>query len=101
MRNGSYRDRVPERQSSRPRRGSGVLLARISGSRSGGDEPGPGRRDELTTPSVIEPVAGYDGLSARDVFTLLPSRSRSEQAAIESYELAHRNRQTVLSRLRR
>ena len=55
----------------------------------------------MTTPSVIEPVAGYDGLSARDVVTLLPSRSRSEQAAIESYELAHRNRQTVLSRLRR
>jgi hypothetical protein len=33
--------------------------------------------------------------------SLLPSRSGREQAVIESHELAHRNRQTVLSKLRR
>jgi hypothetical protein len=55
----------------------------------------------LTTPAVDEPVAGYDSLSARDVVAFLSSRSRREQAAIESYERAHRNRQTVLSKLRR
>jgi hypothetical protein len=58
-------------------------------------------RGKLTTPTVNEPVAGYDSLSARDVVMFLSSRSRSEQAAIESYERAHRNRQTVLSKLRR
>jgi hypothetical protein len=55
----------------------------------------------MTTPTVDEPVAGYDSLNAEDVVASLSSRSPRELAAIESYERTHRNRKAVLSKLRR
>jgi hypothetical protein len=56
---------------------------------------------KLTTPTVNEPVAGYDRLKAKDVVASLSTRSRRELAAIASYERAHRNRKAILSKLRR
>ena len=55
----------------------------------------------MTAPTADEPVAGYDGLKARDLIASLSSHSQAELAAIESYELAHRNRKTVFRSLRR
>jgi hypothetical protein len=55
----------------------------------------------MTTPTVNEPLAGYDRLTAKDVVALLSTRSRRELAAIETYERAHRNRKAVFSKLRR
>lgn len=54
----------------------------------------------MTAPGA-EPIAGYDGLTTRDLIAGLSGHSQTELAPIESYERAHRNRQAVFSKLRR
>lgn len=55
----------------------------------------------MTTPTVKEPVGGYDSLKTKEVIASLSSHSQVELARIESYERAHRNRKAVFSKLRR
>lgn len=56
---------------------------------------------KMTTPTVKEPVGGYDSLKTKEVIASLSSHSQVELARIESYERAHRNRKAVFSKLRR
>jgi len=54
----------------------------------------------VTGPATVEPVAGYDSLTTRDLIGSLSSHSQTELTAIESYERAHRKRKAVFGKLR-
>ena len=54
----------------------------------------------MTGSATVEPIAGYDGLTTRDLIGSLSSHSQTELAAIESYERAHRKRKAVFGKLR-
>jgi hypothetical protein len=49
---------------------------------------------------VTEPVAGYDDLKEKDVVAKLKDCSQVELAKIDSYERAHKKRQSVFDKLR-
>jgi hypothetical protein len=51
--------------------------------------------------SVHEPWEGYGRLNARDVVARLATASTAELAAVQLYESAHRQRQTVIAAVRR
>ena len=50
-------------------------------------------------PAADLPIADYDHLAARQILDRLDSLDQAELAAIEVYEMQHRHRRTVLSRL--
>ncbi len=50
-------------------------------------------------PLPQEPFAGYDHLGSAAVVARLGELSRSERAAVRTYEAANRNRRTILGRL--
>lgn len=56
--------------------------------------------NKMTTATVNEPVAGYDGLKIKELIASLSSRSQVELAEIESYEHTHQNRLSVFDKLR-
>jgi hypothetical protein len=62
--------------------------------------PAPGDEEAVTGPATNEPIAGYDGLTTRDLIGSLSSHSEAELTAIESYERAHRKRKAVIGKLR-
>jgi hypothetical protein len=50
---------------------------------------------------VAEPWEGYGQLKAADVVDHLEGRDKAELAAIELYELSHRQRQTVIDAVKK
>ncbi len=79
---------------------------RVAGERSEGETP----RDPVVAPPTARadpssqtaddlPIEDYDHLAARQVVDRLASLEPDELAVIESYERAHRHRQTVLGRI--
>jgi hypothetical protein len=54
----------------------------------------------MTSVKDKEPVAGYDGLNAKDVVSSLSSRSQVELAEIEGHERSHEGREAVFNKLR-
>lgn len=46
---------------------------------------------------VAEPIAHYSVLSAQQVIALLPTLNNEEIVSIQTYEIGHRNRRTVLA----
>lgn len=75
---------------------------------------GPARREERSTPAgagsndvgptvegVDDLVADYDHMTARDLLPLLDGLDDAALARLEIHETSHRNRSTVLSRIRR
>jgi hypothetical protein len=54
----------------------------------------------MTTPTVHEPVSGYDGLKTKELIASLSRRSQVELAEIERYEHTHQNRVSVFDKLR-
>ena len=61
--------------------------------------------DELETDAPIEEeslaIAGYDGLTAREIIALLDGLAPEERSAVRAHELAGRSRKTVLAKLDR
>jgi hypothetical protein len=55
----------------------------------------------VIAPAADEPVPGYDGMRTDSLMASLPGHSRTELASIQSYERTHRNRKTVMNKLRR
>jgi hypothetical protein len=54
---------------------------------------------EVTEPETELPIAGYDQLAASQVVARLGDLDAGALAAVERYELAHRARRTVLSKV--
>lgn len=50
---------------------------------------------------IAEPWQGYAQLKAADVVDQLDGRDKAELAAIELYELSHRQRQTVIDAVKK
>lgn len=62
--------------------------------------------DASTAPTPVDGpvddlIPGYDDLTARDLLPLLAGLGAADLDRIEAHEIAHRNRSTVLARLRR
>lgn len=91
----------------RPRAGEDGSAANGSVTPDGGAPVGEGTGESgalrLPGPSPQSPehlaIPGYDSLSALQVVQRLPGLSPEELAAVEAYELAHRARRTILSRI--
>jgi hypothetical protein len=49
---------------------------------------------------IIEPWQGYEEMKAADIVERMAVATREELAAIELYELAHRNRKSVVTAAR-
>jgi hypothetical protein len=77
----------------------------IAASGSNGSTPqpaaAPGSGDaSAATPTEAElPIPDYDSLAASQVVPRLATLSPDELQSVRSYELAHRNRQTILNRV--
>ena len=52
-------------------------------------------------PRIVEPWRGYDHMKAADIVERLATATREEMAAIELYELAGRNRKSVVAAAQR
>jgi len=56
--------------------------------------------DTSSVPTEAElPIQDYDSLAASQVVPRLATMSRDDLLAVRDYELAHRNRQTILNRI--
>ena len=51
------------------------------------------------TPEPVVPIAGYDSMTAAAVIEQLSALTDAEKAAVLAYEVAHKNRATVLKAL--
>ncbi len=47
------------------------------------------------------PIAGYDGLTARDIIALVDDLTADQRSRVAAYEAANRNRKTVLAKIDR
>ena len=57
--------------------------------------------DDPTEEAAPLPIAGYDGLTAREAIPLLDDLNDEQRARIRAHEEANRNRKTVLAKLDR
>lgn len=62
------------------------------------EEPEKQEEPEPIPPSV-QPIEGYDDMTAADIVELLPTLTDEEKAAIAEYEATNKNRSTVLKEL--
>jgi hypothetical protein len=71
-----------------------------SGVTEGSPETGRSEPEPVPSgPAADLPIADYDHLAARQILDRLDSLDQAELASIEVYEMQHRHRRTVLSRL--
>lgn len=87
---------TPTPTQARPDAGSGSH-ERQSHNRAGEEDGAP---DPEPAPLPL-PIAGYDGLTAREIIPLLDDLDPAQQARIRTHESANRNRKTVLAKLDR
>lgn len=75
--------------------------AAAEGARHDGGAPSGAATPEPPAPPAESdlPIQDYDSLAASQVVPRLATMSEEELRAVRSYELAHRNRQTILNRV--
>lgn len=73
------------------------------GDEPAGDEPAGERSDEQPDEGAVAssplPIAGYDGLTAREVIALLGDLTPDQRRRVRLHEQSHRGRRTILARL--
>lgn len=82
---------------------AGKIVDEISGALAaflGSDTPSPAPRATDVAEAADLPILGYADLTAVEVVRLLSDLDDDELAAIEAFERAHRNRSTILNRIR-
>ena len=50
-------------------------------------------------PPPVQPIDGYDDMTAADIVELLPTLTDEEKSAIAEYEATNKNRSTILKEL--
>lgn len=74
-----------------------------AGDEPAGDEPAGERSDEQPDEGAVAssplPIAGYDGLTAREVIALLGDLTPDQRRRVRFHEQSHRGRRTILARL--